>query len=84
MKLLNKFLINNHKQFERHYAYVPKSKKELLFVLEKVIEERGDNADLNDIDVSNTESYKYFSMFSKFKKSNQPKKFINGNIDWIN
>ena len=34
------------------YNYHPKTKKELKEVIEKLIKERGNNADLNDIDVS--------------------------------
>ena len=35
-----------------YYNYHPKTKKELKEVIEKLIKERGNNADLNDIDVS--------------------------------
>ena len=34
------------------YHYHPKDKDELRFLIEKLLEERGNDADLNDIDVS--------------------------------
>lgn len=37
---------------EPAYAYFPENKEELESLLEKLIAERGNNADLNDIDVS--------------------------------
>lgn len=44
-----KLHISNYKE----YSYIPKTKQELKEIVLKLIKERGKNADLNDIDVSN-------------------------------
>ena len=41
------------KDIKKMYNYHPKDKYELISLLKKLLEERGKNADLNDIDVSN-------------------------------
>ena len=47
LKVNSKSKINNYK-----LSYFPKDEYELIALLKKLIKERGDNADLNDIDVS--------------------------------
>jgi len=44
---------------EDKYHYHPKDKKELRELLKKLIKERGNNADLNDIDTSNIDDMSY-------------------------
>lgn len=56
MKTINqyiteKFKINSDNITKYHYH--PKDKEELIYLINKLIKERGENADLNDIDVSN-------------------------------
>ena len=50
--LQEKLQINNNSKVKR-YNYHPKNKEELITLIDKLIDERGENADLNDIDVSN-------------------------------
>ena len=56
MKQLNNFILEklkiNSKSKINHYNYKPKDKWELRELVDKLINERGKNADLNDIDVS--------------------------------
>ena len=58
MKQINKYIverlrinkdIGNH---DHHYNYHPKTKDELQELVDKLIKERGNEADLNDIDTS--------------------------------
>ena len=56
MKTLNLYItkalhVNKDTKIQT-YNYHPKTKKELKEIIEKLIKERGNNADLNDIDVS--------------------------------
>ena len=53
------------------YRYFPKTKKELKDLLKQLIEERGNEGDFNDIDVSNVTD---MSMLFKFMEE------FNGNI----
>ena len=46
------FRINKDTKVKQEYNYHPKSRKELRELIIKLIKERGNNADLNDIDVS--------------------------------
>ena len=48
-----KLVINKHSKIKQEYNYYPKTKIELKKIIKTLIEERGDNADLNDIDTSN-------------------------------
>ena len=50
--ILEKFRISKDIKMQE-YKYHPKSKKELTDLINKLYDERGDEADLNDIDVSN-------------------------------
>lgn len=49
--IIEKLKIN--KEIIPHYNYYPKNYNELRSLVEKLLKERGPNADLNDIDVSN-------------------------------
>jgi hypothetical protein len=55
--LFNDGLLNTENTYddlsnEIFYNYHPESKKELRILIEQLLEERGKNANLNDIDVS--------------------------------
>ena len=56
MKSINNYiqeaLINRNTKIVK-YHYYPKDKKDLKFLIKQLLEERGKDADLNDIDVSN-------------------------------
>ena len=51
-----------------YYNYHPKTKDELNELIEKLIEERGKNADLNDIDVSAITDMSYVFFSFKFQR----------------
>ena len=56
MKELNTYITEKlriNKDSKNQYNYHPKDKDELKSLLDKLIKERGNEADLNDIDVSN-------------------------------
>ena len=60
MKLLNNFIqeklkINSNTKINS-YKYFPKDNDELINLIENLIEERGNKADLNDIDTSEIDS----------------------------
>ena len=66
MKQINKYInerlhinkdIGNH-----HYNYHPKDKDELVELLDKLIIERGNDADLNDIDTSEITDMNYMKI----------------------
>jgi surface protein len=71
MKTLNNYineaLIKKNTKLEE-YKYHPKDKDELRSLLEQLLEERGENAYLNDIDVSNIEDMSY--LFSELNPYN--------------
>ena len=48
------------------YNYHPKTKDELLELVNQLIEERGNEADLNDIDTSEITDMSYMFTYSKF------------------
>ena len=50
---INEKLVLNKDTFKNNYKYFPKTTKELRKILERLIRERGKDANLNDIDVSN-------------------------------
>lgn len=57
MKQLNRYIteklvINKDTQDSKEYKYTPKNRWELMGIIDKLLEERGPNANLNDIDVS--------------------------------
>jgi len=54
MKQLNSYIVEKLKiNKDIVYHYYPKTRTELQSLLKKLLKERGNNADLNDIDVSN-------------------------------
>ena len=72
MKQINKYIqerlrinkdIGNH---DHHYNYHPKTKDELKELVDKLIKERGNEADLNDIDTSEITDMNYMFYRSKF------------------
>ena len=48
------------------YNYHPKTEEELRDLIEKLIEERGNEADLNDVDVSQVKDMSYLFWYSQF------------------
>ena len=70
MKQLNIFINEklkiNSKSKITHYNYFPKDKNELKEIIDKLIKERGYNADLNDIDVSKITDMSELFMNSNF------------------
>ena len=50
----------------RHYNYHPKTSDELKELVDKLIKERGNDADLNDIDTSEITDMNYMFYTSKF------------------
>ena len=64
MKKINTYIIEklkkiNSKNIRQIYNYFPKNKGELKEIINKLIKERGDEADLNDIDTSEIEDMGY-------------------------
>ena len=74
MKQINKYIVErlriNKDTGNHHYNYLPKTKDELKQLVDKLVKERGNDADLNDIDTS-----KITNMYGLFYKS-----FFNGDI----
>ena len=58
----------NSKSKINEYEYKPKSRIELRDLLEKLIKERGNNADLNDVDVSNIEDFSFLFSYGNLKE----------------
>ncbi len=48
------------------YNYHPKTKEELKDLIEELIEKRGNEADLNDVDVSQIKDMSYLFWYSQF------------------
>ena len=50
--ITEKLVLNNNTKIKKHkdYNYFPKNKRELLKIIKQLVKERGDEADLNDID----------------------------------
>ena len=65
MKNLNKFIIEKLKLGKNNkvYNYHPNTRDELVNLLDKLIKERGNNADLNDIDVSKIDNMSFLFTF---------------------
>jgi len=63
--MFEKLKINSKSKIETQYH--PKDKKELLDLLEKLLKERGDNADLNDIDTSKITDMSFLFTFNRKK-----------------
>ena len=53
MKSINEYIQEKLIIKKRKYNYFPKTKEELKELLKQLIEERGNEGDFNDIDVSN-------------------------------
>ena len=70
MKKLNQFIIERLKLSKndkiQEYNYHPKTKDELKELVNKLIKERGNDADLNDIDTSEITDMSEVFYFSKF------------------
>ena len=76
MKQINKYIVErlhinkdtgNH---DHYYNYHPKDKDELDELLDKLIIERGNDADLNDIDTSEITDMSYIFSYSSFTGEN--------------
>ena len=70
MKQINKYIVErlhiNKDTGNHHYNYYPTTKNELKELIDKLIEERGYNANLNDIDTSEITDMSYMFSNSKF------------------
>ena len=70
MKKLNQFIIEKFRLskdcLKSQYNYHPETRDELKKLVKKLIEERGDDADLNDIDTSEITSMSFLFMESQF------------------
>ena len=70
MKQINKYIVErlhiNKNTGNHSYNYHPKTRDELEKLVDKLIKERGDNADLNDIDTSEITDMSYMFYKSKF------------------
>jgi surface protein len=66
MKSLNQYIIEKLKVSKKQYNYCPKTREELDDLLDQLLEERGWEADLNDIDTSNITDME--GLFSKHRK----------------
>ena len=70
MKQLNKYIVERlhiNKDIGNHsYNYHPKTRDELKELVDKLINERGNDADLNDIDTSAITDMNYMFYKSKF------------------
>ena len=58
MKKINQYIIEKFKisKNTKTYKYFPKNRKQLIEIIEKLLEERGPDAYLNDIDISNVKN----------------------------
>ena len=70
MKQINKYIVErlhiNKDIGNRHYNYHPKTSDELKQLVDKLIKERGYDADLNDIDISEITDMSSMFTYSKF------------------
>ena len=70
MKQINKYIVErlhiNKDTGNHHYNYQPKTCKELTELVKKLVNERGNDADLNDIDTSKITDMNYIFYNSKF------------------
>ena len=60
---LNKATQNNK---QKQYNYYPKTRDELYFLIRQLIKERGNEANLNDIDISNVTNMSSMFAYSDF------------------
>ena len=69
MKQINKYIsekLHINKDTTNYYNYHPKTRDELKELVDKLIKERGKDADLNDIDTSEITDMNYMFYRSKF------------------
>ena len=80
MKQINKYILEHvensnfsiverlhiNKDTTNYYNYHPKTKEELKLLINNLIKERGNDADLNDIDTSEITDMSYMFTYSKF------------------
>ena len=70
MKQINKYILErlhiNKDTGNNHYNYYPKTKDELKELVDQLIKERGNDANLNDIDTSEITDMNYMFYTSKF------------------
>ena len=66
LKLYINEALHVNKNMKMPHNYHPKTKDELEELVEKLIEERGENADLNDIDTSEITDMSYVFFNSEF------------------
>ena len=69
MKQINKYIqerLHINKDTSNYYNYHPKTKEELKKLVNNLIKERGNEADLNDIDTSEITDMSYMFTYSKF------------------
>ena len=80
MKQINKYILEHiensnfsiverlhiNKDTTNYYNYHPKTKEELKLLINNLIKERGNEADLNDIDTSEITDMSYMFTYSKF------------------
>jgi len=71
MKQLNNYIVEklnkiSSKNTGQTYNYFPKDKKELEKIIEDLIKERGNKADLNDIDTSEITDMRELFIYSNF------------------
>ena len=69
MKQINKYIVERlhiNKDISNYYNYHPKTKDELKKLVNKLIKERGNEADLNDIDTSEITDMSHMFTYSKF------------------
>ena len=69
MKQINYYILERlhiNKDISNYYNYHPKTKDELKKLVNNLIKERGNEADLNDIDTSEITDMSYMFTYSKF------------------
>ena len=66
MKRLNQYINEKLKVSKKQYNYCPQTREELGDLLDQLLEERGLEADLNDIDVSNITDMSGLFSFTEF------------------
>ena len=69
--ILERLHINKDTGNHNHYNYHPKTGDELEELIKKLIKERGNNADLNDIDTSEITDMQ-FMFYGSYLEKNPP------------
>jgi len=78
--MLEKLKINSKSKIH-NYTYSPKNKKELKELIKQLIKERGNNANLNDIDTS--EITDMGALFMNIKFNGNISKWDVSNVEWM-